>query len=264
MKNISVLVPVYNEEERLNIVFEALLKTWPKNVSLKEVIFVDDGSTDKTKKLIVSIAKSLKNKLGADIKLVSFASNRGKGYAVKAGMQKARGDYLLLIDVDMSTPFAELKKFTEYVNRGDEVIVGTRKNGHSTVVVAQPIYRQIMGKAFTYIAQLALGVKVSDFTCGFKLFSKSAYQSVAPLMSIDRWGYDAELLYISAGLGLTISEVPVAWYNDDRTKVSLLKDVVRSLADLWMIRLNGWRGRYAQSMVRDTLKEGVISWAKEI
>lgn len=264
MKNISVLIPIYNEEERLSMVFEALLKTWPKTISLKEIIFVDDGSSDKTVKIIKSKSKSIVKEFGVPVRLVSYSQNRGKGYAVRQGMKAATGDYLLISDVDMSTPFIELLKFKTKVMNGSDVTVGTRKNGHSTVVVAQPIYRQLLGKGFTYLTQFILGINVSDFTCGFKLLNRDTYKLIGEKMRVERWGYDAEMLYLAQKNNLCISEVPVAWYNDKRTKVNLLKDVMQTLSDLLTIRFNNVRGIYSEGKVRDTLKVGVFSWAKEI
>lgn len=262
MQKVSVLIPVFNEEERLKIVFDALVQTWPKEIRLKEIIFVDDGSTDQTVKIIKRKSNFLSKNLGVPIKLISYKQNRGKGYAVKKGMQVSIGDLLLLTDVDMSTPFTELEKFFINKKTKGEVIVGTRKNGHSTVVIAQPLYRQVLGKMFTYLTQFILRVKVSDFTCGFKIFNKNVYKSIYPLMKIDRWGYDAEILFLAKKNNFVISEVPVLWANDQRSKVNIFKDMVRSLFDLFNILLNDWRGIYTPTAARDTLKVGILSWLK--
>jgi len=262
MKNISVVVPVYNEEERLKIVIEALLKSWPKRYSLKEVIFVDDGSADKTREILAAKRKILSKKLGVIVKVMGYKDNCGKGYAVKTGLAAAKGEWALLIDVDMSTPFSELAKF-EKVSTNNEVVVGTRKNGHSTVVVAQPLYRQVLGKAFTYLTQFILGVKVSDFTCGFKLIKRGAFQDIADKMRVARWGYDAEILYLASKDNYQIAEIPVKWYNDARTKVNLVKDIVRSLADLLQIRWSDMVGRYDSETTRGNLKRRVVLWSNE-
>ena len=262
MQKISVLIPVFNEGERLKIVFNALVQEWPKEFKLKELIFVNDGSTDKTLQLIKKQSKILAKILKVPVKIVSYKQNYGKGYAVKKGMAIATGDLLLLTDVDMSTPFSELKKFLIDKKLANKVMVGTRKNGHSTVTIAQPLYRQILGRIFTYLAQFILDLKVSDFTCGFKLFTKDAYKRIYPLMQINRWGYDAELLFLAKKNDFTISEKPVTWANDQRSKVSLLKDIIRSLADLFIIRLNDWRGIYTPASARDNLKVGILSWFK--
>lgn len=262
MKNISVIVPVYNEEERLKIVLEALLKSWPKKYSLQEVIFVDDGSTDKTRKILAAKHNTLSKKLNVPVEVLGYNENRGKGYAVKIGLAAAEGEWALLIDVDMSTPFSELAKF-ETASKKSDVVVGTRKNGHSTVVVAQPLYRQVLGKAFTYLTQFILGVKVSDFTCGFKLIKKDVYQDIADKMRIARWGYDAEILYLASKDNYQIAEIPVKWYNDARTKVNLVKDIARSLTDLLQIRWSDVAGRYDSETTRGNLKRRVVLWSNE-
>lgn len=263
MKNISIVIPAYNEEQRLQIVFEALIKTWPKNYSLKEVIFVNDGSADNTERVLLSKQKKLQHKLKVPVKLVSYPVNRGKGYAVKRGLLEASGEWVLLVDVDMSTPFVELNKFELKVKSGAKVIVGTRKNGHSTVVVPQPLYRQFMGKVFTYLTQFTLGMGVTDFTCGFKLINKVVYRDIAQYMSVERWGYDAEILYLAYKYGFDVIEVPVAWYNDQRTKVNLIKDVARSFVDLLQIRVNDMNSRYERETTRANLDTGVVLWNRE-
>ncbi len=262
MQKISVLIPVFNEAERLEIIFQALAQAWPKRFKLQEVLFVDDGSTDQTARLIKKQLPFLRSKLRVPVKLLSYQVNRGKGHAVKVGLQAATGDLLLLTDVDMSTPFSELQKFFARRVVASQVMVGTRKNGKSTVLLAQPLYRQIMGKGFTYLTQLLLGIKISDFTCGFKLFERKAYQTIAPMMKINRWGYDAEILYLAKKYQFTMTEVPVSWSNDERSKVNLLRDVVKSLLDLLAIRLYDWRGSYTLVSDRDTLKTGLFSWLK--
>ena len=177
-------------------------------------------------------------------------------------MATAQGDWALLIDVDMSTPFGELSKF-ERLSHDSEVIVGTRKNGHSTVVVAEPIYRQVLGKVFTYLTQFVLGLQVSDFTCGFKLIKKDAYKDIAPKMRVERWGYDAEILYLASKSNYAIAEVPVEWYNDARTKVSLIKDMVRSLFDLIQIKWSGVTGCYESETTRGNLNKEVATCLDE-
>lgn len=262
MLSISVLVPVFNEVARLPIVVEALLHQWPRNFSLKEVVFVNDGSTDQTLRLLKQVASHLRSALNVKVKIISYADNRGKGYAVKQGMQAATSEWLLLTDVDMSTPFSELKKFVGKRDQLGDVVIGTRKNGHSTVTVAQPWHRQLLGRVFTGLARLILGLPVTDFTCGFKLFKREAYQAMATSMVVERWGYDAEILFLAKKNGFAIREVPVTWANDQRTKVSLLQDALRSLVDLLTIRLNDWRGIYTPVSARDTLKAGLLSWRK--
>ncbi len=255
-KTLSLVIPVYNEAERLELAIGQIERgITSKTLRLKEIIFVDDGSTDKTLKMI----KKFKATSDLLVKIVSYKENRGKGFAVKQGMATATGDYALLADVDMSTPLSELSKLDQFVLNGDQVIIGTRKNGESTVVIPQTKLRQIMGKAFTKITQLVLNLEVTDFTCGFKIFSRKAYQQIFTYSRIERWGYDAEILFLANKYGVLIREKALLWYNDERTKVQVGRAVVQTLKEIGQIRWNDVRGVYSIPLERVTLKGKVAS-----
>jgi dolichyl-phosphate beta-glucosyltransferase len=228
-KTITFVIPVYNEEDRIGKTFEALRKLrLPRGLKLEEVIFVNDGSTDRTKQLIRT---SLLRK-NLPITLISYPQNQGKGYAIRTGMNSSKSDYTLFFDADMSTPLTELKKFIPFMNRNIDVIVGTRKNGKSTVIKHQPLYRELLGRVFTKLTQLMLGVQVTDFTCGFKAFSRDATRVIFPQMKINGWGYDAELLFLAFQEGFRVQEKAVLWSNDERTKVNLFQAVPQTLLEL--------------------------------
>jgi dolichyl-phosphate beta-glucosyltransferase len=239
MKTLSFVIPVYNEEKRLPKTFSALSKfRAPEGLELQEVIFVNDGSRDATKRNIQDTATMLKKALGAKIKIVSYTQNKGKGYAVKQGMLNANSDYMLFFDADMSTPLSELNKFMPYIKMGKDVIIGTRKNGQSTVVVHQPKVRELLGKSFTLITKIALRLNVTDFTCGFKLFSKEAKDKIFKQCTINTWGYDAEILFLAKKLNFPIQEKAVLWSNDKNTKVKLYKAIPQTFMELFLIN---WR-----------------------
>lgn len=243
-KSLSIVIPVFNESARIGKTFAALEKlTLPTSLTLDEIIFVNDGSTDNTELSIKNSA--LKNKF--NIKLLSYKENRGKGYAVRQGMLASTADYTLLTDADMSTPFEELAKFEKYVAKNADVMIGTRKNGHSTVIVHQPLHRELMGKCFTKLSQLILNTWVTDFTCGFKLFSRQATLELFPKAQIERWGYDSEIIFLARKAHYPIYEVPVKWSNDQRTKVNLLGDSIQSLKELLIIRKIDLSGRYSSA-----------------
>jgi len=236
MKTISFVIPIYNEEQRLQKTFLALRKfRTPEGLKLQEVIFVDDGSIDNTKLKIQNAKLSLTKKLKAKIRIVSYAQNKGKGYAVKQGMLTASSDYTLFFDADMSTPLYELKKFMPYIKAGKDVIIGTRKNGESTVLVHQSKVRELLGRSFTLITKLALGLNVTDFTCGFKAFSKEAKNKIFKQSTINTWGYDAEILFLANKFGFPIQEKAVLWSNDKNTKVKLYKAIPQTFMELFLI-----------------------------
>ena len=245
MKTLSLVIPVYNEEKRLKKTFSSLLKGgFSRGIKLHEVIFVNDGSTDTTGRLIREHKEKLSKALSARVRLISYKQNQGKGHAVKQGMLLSTADYTLLFDCDMSTPLTEIRKFTPYMEKNMPVIIGTRKNGKSTVVIAQPLHRQLLGKAFTLLSNIALGMWVTDFTCGFKVFSKDAKDEIFQRSKIQRWGYDAEILFLASQLSYPIKEVAVKWSDDKRTKVNLAHDIISSLFELYAIRENEYSGEY--------------------
>ncbi len=250
MMTLSIVFPLYNEEQRLHKTIEALCRLQlPYGIKLKEVIFVNDGSTDKTESRIMNYELRIKKKfLIPDscfmIRLISYPNNMGKGYAVKQGMLSSTADYTFFVDADMSTPLSELHKFLIFMEKGVDVIIGTRKNGKATIVKKQPFYRQLLGRGFTYLANVMLHATVSDHTCGFKGFSLRAKETIFPRAHIKRWAYDAEVLHLVGKFGLSLHEVPVTWTNDRQSKVSLLTDVASCLRDLIAIRLYDLTGRY--------------------
>lgn len=245
MKTLSFIIPVYNEKKRIKYCFKALKSfKFPKNIELREIIFVNDGSKDNTLLEIQNNTQELANKTGSKVIIVSYKKNKGKGYAVKKGMLKSSSDYSLFFDVDMSTPLNQLKKFVPFMLKDNDVIIGTRKSLKSTVVIQQPVYRQLLGKVFTLFSNIVLNTKVTDFTCGFKAFSKRSTKDVFLKSKINRWGYDSEILFLASKLNYNIIEIPVIWSDVRGSKVNVFKSVFSSLNDLYLIRKNYLLNKY--------------------
>lgn len=236
MKTISFVIPVYNEEKRLHKTFSALESfVVPEVLKLQEVIFVNDGSTDNTKSDIQSSKQRIEKKLKTKVKIVSYSKNQGKGYAVKQGMLASNSDYTLFFDADISTPLAELNKLVPFILSDINVIIGTRKNGESTVLVHQPKLREFLGKGFTLLTQKILRLSVTDFTCGFKAFSRQAKNQIFRKSIIKTWGYDAEIVFLANKYDFSIAEKSVIWSNDKNTKVKLYKAVPQTFMELFLI-----------------------------
>lgn len=235
-KMISVIVPVYNESKRvfnLKSIFDYLKKKY----KFSEIIVVNDGSTDDTIKKLRAMKRDI------EFRLVSYKLNKGKGWAVKQGMLKATGDYRIFCDVDLSTPISELENLLHYISHHD-VVIGTRKISKSKVIVEQPAWRKWLGKGFTFLSQVTLRVWVSDFTCGFKLFSANSAKRIFSRTRIYRWGFDSEIMFLAKKYNLKIKEVPVTWINDTLTKVKFPRDILISVRELGNILLNDWTGIY--------------------
>jgi glycosyltransferase involved in cell wall biosynthesis len=239
MTTLDLIIPTYNESARLKLTFQALNSfVPPRGIRINKVIFINDGSTDNTLKKIRSAHLKFPKKI------LSYSRNQGKGTAIKLGFLNARSDYALFLDADMSTPLTELNKLTTYIRQNIPIIIGTRKNGHSTVTVHQPWIRKHLGKIFTLLSQIILNTWITDFTCGFKAFSRPAYTTIAPLMTINRWGFDSEIIFLAKTLNFPIQEKSLTWADNPATRVNLGLDGFRSLKELFQIRLNQISGRY--------------------
>lgn len=184
---------------------------------------------------------------------MSYNQNQGKGYAVRQGMLAATGDYAFFFDADMSTPLEQIEKFLPHMENHIDVIIGTRKNGESTVIRHQPVYREWIGKCFTILARFILQIDVTDFSCGFKAFSKSARLTVFPCSIVNGWGFDAEILFLTKIMGLTLAEKAVTWTNDVNTKVNLVRAIPQTLQDLIRIHWTYTIKRYSFQLSRSPL-----------
>ena len=231
-RTLSLVVPVFNESGRLSILFEALeaeaeREARAAGLELVEVVVVNDGSTDDTAALVEAHAAH-----DARVRLISFAANRGKGAAVRAGVLSVESDLALVSDVDGSTPMSELGPLVAAIREGNDLAIGSRDLPGSNVMVHQPAHRELMGKTFNLLFRVLTGLKIHDTQCGFKLFRLPQARILFELQRIDGFAFDAELCINASRLGLRIAEVPVAWIDNRDTKVRLLGSSVRMAADL--------------------------------
>ncbi|KAG9065377.1 dolichyl-phosphate beta-glucosyltransferase [Linnemannia hyalina] len=244
-KTLSVVVPAYNESERLPVMMKETLdflkeKAHKDSAFSYEILIVDDGSQD----LTVRVALEMAQEEGIqDIRVLSFEKNRGKGGAVIQGMQYTRGEYILMVDADGATRFSDLDalqvklKATEQDGLG--VAVGSRAHMVKTdAVVKRSFIRNFLMYSFHKVVYI-LGCRgIEDTQCGFKLFSRKAAQAIFPNMHVEGWVFDIEVLMIAQQLRIPIAEVPVAWQEIDGSKVSLMRDSIQMALDLLIIRMN--------------------------
>jgi dolichyl-phosphate beta-glucosyltransferase len=215
---LSVVIPCYNEELRLPRTIEQVERFLGASGDHYELILVDDGSADGTRRVMDEAAARNKS-----IRIVALPINRGKGRALAEGVRVSRGDYVLVTDADLSTPIDELPKLEAALAAGAGVAIGSRAIKGSRVEVSQPIYRVLMGKAFNIIVQLVLLPGIWDTQCGFKLFRGDVAREVFEGLTTDGFGYDPEVLYLAKKKGVRITEVPVVWRNSAPTKVSAIR-----------------------------------------
>jgi glycosyltransferase involved in cell wall biosynthesis len=239
---ISIIVPAFEEEDRLGNSAGKILSYIEKEKLSAELIIVDDGSKDKTAEIA---RKACGDFPDLQTKVISYEQNRGKGYAVKTGLVAARADIALFSDADLSTPIEELPKLIEPIQSGEyDLTFGSRALDRSLIGKHQPWRREQGGKVFNLIVKTLTGLPFWDTQCGFKAFNMIKFRPLLDVMQIERFGFDVEFLYVADMRGLRLKEIPVRWNHDERTKVSVFRDSRRMFGEVRLIRKNAKRGVY--------------------
>lgn len=230
---LSIIIPAYNEADRLPQTLSRIGDHLRHSNRSVEVIVVDDGSTDGTADLAA--------KAGYAVRVIKQTRNMGKGAAVRTGMLAAQGEWRYLCDADLSTPIEDLEQLWARRHEAD-IILGSRRVSGSQITKHQSYLKETIGRGGNLLIQLLIAPGIHDTQCGFKLFSRRT----VPLFEqqrIQRWGYDFELLYLARMIGMKIIEVPVRWTNDERSKVKST-DYFTTLFELVTIFYNRLRGYY--------------------
>lgn len=215
---LSVVIPAYNEEQRLGRSLPVIIDHLKKQDYTWEILVIDDGSRDKTSEVALSFDEPR-------VRVHKNTPNRGKGYSIRRGMLEARGLWRLFSDADLSTPIGELDKFWAYTDDGYDVVIGSRALPESDLEVRQPKSRELAGRIFNTAVQTFLVRGLLDTQCGFKLFSADAANAVFPRQTLHGFAFDVEILMLAQKLGFKIKEAPVRWVNDEGSKVSTLSGI---------------------------------------
>lgn len=240
--DLSIVVPAFNEQDRLGFSVSKILSYIIENRLNAELIVVDDGSGDETAKIAETACADFPDIAS---KVVRYEQNRGKGFAVKTGLQTATADIALFSDADLSTPIEEMPKLVDPIRNGEfDVTFGSRALDRSLIGTHQPWRREQGGKVFNLIVRKLTGLPFWDTQCGFKAFNMKRFGPLLDLMKIDRFGFDVEFLYVAKLHGLRLNEIPVRWYNDERSKVNVVRDSLRMFDEVRQIRRNAKQGFY--------------------
>ena len=237
--NYSIVIPAYNESARLGATLNKVLSYIAEHGCDAEVIVVNDGSRDNTADIVRDLARN-----NPALRLVENPGNRGKGYSVRNGMLHALGRVVVFSDADLSSPIEEVPKLLQAISEGADIAIGSRWLEKGRQTHQQPLYRQFFGRCFNAVTRGVMGLHFADTQCGFKAFTRAAAQTVFQLQTIERWGFDPEILFIALKCGYRVDEVPVSWGHDERSRMSYLKDGIRMLEDVAIIRWNALVGRY--------------------
>jgi glycosyltransferase involved in cell wall biosynthesis len=239
----SIVIPAYNERARILATLESVVECVRDKAWDAEVIVVNDGSSDETARLVSDFAAS-----SPEVRLMQNPSNRGKGYSVKAGLLHAHGEIVMFTDADLSAPIEEAERLFAAIAEGADIAIGSRWLATSRQTHRQPLYRQIFGRCFNALTRAVMRLPYADTQCGFKAFTREAAQTVFQLQTIERWGFDPEILFIARKRHYRVKEVPVSWAHDARSRISYLRDGLQMLKELAIVRWNALTGRYGKEI----------------
>lgn len=220
---LSIAIPAYNEESRLGPTLDRIAAWSAAEQRSVEIVVADDGSTDRTSE----VASAHR---GVEVRVLRLTENRGKGAALRAAVAATRGEWVLVSDADLSTPIEEINRL-EAVREGAEIVIGSRAVAGANIVERQPVWRQSAGKLFNLAIRMLGASEFSDTQCGFKLLRGPVARELFARLTVDRYAFDVELLWLARRLGYRVREVGVVWRNDAASHVRLWRDGLRMLAD---------------------------------
>jgi len=239
--DLSVILPAYNEGERIGKTLMRVRDYLTASGLSREVLVVVDGAEDCTAEVVRQQARQF-----PELLLLERKTNRGKGFTVREGMLQARGRIRLFTDADNSTDIAHFESMKPLFASGFEVVIASRNSldaGGAEQAVPQAWYKRAIGRAGNRLVQRLAVPGIWDTQCGFKAFKAEAAVRIFSQLTIDRWGFDIEVLALARAMNLPIGIIPARWINDEHSHVRLT-DYLRALVDTWKVRGNLKAGKY--------------------
>jgi len=224
----SVVVPAFNEAQRIGPTLERILAYFERRSPPAEIVVVDDGSSDGTAEVAARFTPR-------GVRLVRLPRNRGKGAALRAGVAATSGDAVLLTDADLSTPIEELERL-EAALADAELVLGSRAVAGSRITRRQPWHREWMGRSFNRLIRTLGVTSLHDTQCGFKLLRGDVARRLFAELTVDRFAYDVELVWLARRRGFRVVEIGVAWHDSPASKVHPVRDAASMLIDVLRFR----------------------------
>ena len=238
--DLSVVVPAFNEVERLPVTLDALDAHYAASDLATQIVVVDDGSSDGTYDLVQA-----RRPTRVPLLCLRLPRNRGKGRALVHGVARSTGAVIAFLDADLPYTLANLDHAVEVIRSGEaEVALGARDLDESTYDPSYPFARQVAGRTYAALVRRVLGLPFGDTQCGLKSFSAAAAHGLFPLLTIEGYGFDVELVYLACTRGYRIARFPVTLSHRHESRVRLVRDSLRMLGDLRRVRRNERRGLY--------------------
>ena len=239
---LSIIIPAYKEGERIGANLLEIKKYLEEKEISYEILVVVDGSPDNT----AEVARGYGEQIG-NLRVIDNEKNHGKGYVVRQGLLEASGEFRVFLDADGSTSIKHMDAAFELFDRGVDVVVGSRDIEGAYIQVHQPRHREIMGSVGNWLIRIVLGLwSYPDTQCGFKALRAHAADAIASRMTVDRFGFDFELIILAQKLGFNVGQMPVRWLNEEGSTVGLTgpNGFIQVLIDLFKTRLRLWGGKY--------------------
>ncbi|MEO2028385.1 MAG: dolichyl-phosphate beta-glucosyltransferase [Fuerstiella sp.] len=235
---LSVVVPAYNEQRLLMATLDSVTEYLDQQDYTWDVTVVDDGSSDETSAIVRD-----RSSTSSGVRLLQYLPNRGKGYAVRYGMQRVNGAWRLFMDADNSTSIEHLDEVLPLMDENWDIVIGSRRTTGARTVVHQPWWKETLGDlGGLWIRTIALP-EILDSQAGFKIFRSDVVERIFPLLTLDRWAFDVELLAVARHFGYRIHEIPIQWFDDPHSKVTSAS-YLQALLDVVRVRRNLKRGVY--------------------
>ena len=234
---LSIIIPAHNEAKRLPDTLGQIFGFLEKQAYTAEVIVVENGSRDKTFEIVREFAKKNQN-----LRVIQN-NQRGKGLAIQRGIQEARGEYLFMCDADLSMPIAEISKFIPPQLQNVDIAIASRE-APGAIRYDEPYYRHFTGRVFNTLIRLLVLPTLQDTQCGFKCIRSEIARDIFHYQTLTGWAFDVEMLFIARHHRYRIVEIPIHWYFNADSKISVLRDSLRMFLDLLVIRRNVRRGLY--------------------
>ena len=234
---LTIVIPAYNEESRLPKTLDSIFAYMANKDYLYEIIVVDDGSQDNTSEIVKAYSEYPHN-----LKLIRQDTNHGKGYAVRKGIEKAKGEYVIFNDADGASPIEEIEKLQKAISNGADIAIGSRALKESNV--SDSLFRKILGIGFNKLIKIIILKGFQDTQCGFKLFKTDCAKCIFDKLILIGFSFDVEVLFIAKKIGYKIEEVPISWQAIPGTKLNPIIDAPIMLLAIIKIRIMDLFGKY--------------------
>ncbi len=230
---LSLVIPAYNEAQRLEASLRALREHLASANVSHEVVLVVERSSDGTLELARRLTEGQ-----AAFRVIGNEKQLGKGHAVRTGMLAAHGEITFFMDADLSTPLEEIATFLAFFDAHAEVdvLIGNRAHAQSEILKRQSIVRRKMGQTFNAVLRAIVGIRIADTQCGFKAFRRAAREAIFSRQKLDGFAFDVEVLLLAEKLGCRVADLPVQWRNAEGSKVHMIRDSFRMLRDALRVR----------------------------